>query len=206
MPRPANEEHLGILGPLIRAVPGERITVYFKNNVNFGVGLQPSGLLPLPRLTPAADGSNATTANWDAERALAFASAAAPGATVVYEWIVPPEAAPAADEPDTKLWLYRSALYSDGSDNAGLLGPILVGRSGGAVGGAPPPSGRDIVTVMHVMHEDASPYADANLAGRDAAKLKLADEEQLAESLGKRAINGFIYCNVPQLEMTQGER
>ena len=197
-------DHLGLLGPLIRVTPGERLTVYFKNNAAFAAGIQPGGLLPLARLLPgAADGARQTT--WDAARALPFASGVAPGGEAVYEWIVPPEAGPAADEPDTKLWLYRSALYPDGSDNAGLVGPILVSRAGSPPGGAAP-AGRDIVTVMENLNEGASPLREANLAGRDAAALGLADEAELDANLVMHAVNGYIFCGLPGLEMTQGER
>lgn len=56
-----------------------------------------------------------------------------------------------------------------------------------------------------ILDENSSPLLDANLAGRTAADLGVT-EDGFAEANLKHAVNGFIYCNTPGLEMTQGER
>lgn len=43
-PRSAEEEHLGILGPVIRAAVGDRIIVHFKNNTRFPASIHPHGV------------------------------------------------------------------------------------------------------------------------------------------------------------------
>jgi hephaestin len=55
------------------------------------------------------------------------------------------------------------------------------------------------------LDENSSPLLDANLAGRTAAQLGVT-EDGFAEANLKHAINGFVYCNTPGLEMMQGER
>ncbi len=39
------EEHLGILGPIIRAEVGDRIVVHFKNETSFEQTIHPHGVL-----------------------------------------------------------------------------------------------------------------------------------------------------------------
>jgi FtsP/CotA-like multicopper oxidase with cupredoxin domain len=43
-PRPAEWEHLGILGPLIRAEVGDTIRIFFKNNTKIICSMHPHGL------------------------------------------------------------------------------------------------------------------------------------------------------------------
>ena len=73
--------------------------------------------------------------------------------------------------------------------------------------GAPlvPESSRDIITLMQVINEGASPLFAANLGRRSLEQLGFANDEELDESLLKHAINGYLYCNTPNLTMRQGE-
>ena len=43
-PRPSEWEHLGILGPLLRAEVGDTIRIVYRNNVPFPTGLHPHGV------------------------------------------------------------------------------------------------------------------------------------------------------------------
>ena len=158
------------------------------NRINIPLNMEPAGLTivtssedSLPNGSPLGD-------------------VADPGGSAVYHWHVPSEAAPSEGEADTKMWLYRSSVYPEKSDNAGLLGPILITREGADLS-----SGRDIITVMQIIDEYASPYFEENLGGRDAASLGVSETE-LEESLLKHAINGYVFCNGPGLNMTQGEK
>src|SRR5215472_15490789 len=46
-PRPKEWEHLGFLGPLLRAEVGDTIQVVFKNNLRFPVSMHPHGVFYL---------------------------------------------------------------------------------------------------------------------------------------------------------------
>lgn len=183
---PAEEVHLGLLGPLIRATPGDEIQVTLKNNINIDLLLEPQGLIPLnPENAPSPLGPIAV-----------------PGKTATYTWQVPPEAAPGPDDADTKLYLYRSVVYPEASDNAGLIGPILVSRQGAP---AKPEQGRDIITLMQILDENVSPYFNENMGNNTYEDLGLESKAALEESLLKHSINGYVFCNIPALNMTQGE-
>ena len=43
--RPAEEEHLALMGPIIRAEVGDRVVVHLQNKLPFAVNFEPQGLL-----------------------------------------------------------------------------------------------------------------------------------------------------------------
>ncbi|KAL4440358.1 hypothetical protein ABPG75_003359 [Micractinium tetrahymenae] len=195
-PKSADEEHTGLLGPVIRAAVGQVLTVVFKNNLGFPVNLQPAGLEAY--LPP---GSNASA---DADALLS--PAAQPNATVTYRFLVPAAAGPSPNEPAAKLWLYRSTVDLVYHASAGLIGPMLISNTPEVnTGDVASGQERDIITVLQIIDEGTSPFLDANLANRTAAQLGVTDAG-LAESFLKHAINGYIFCNAPGMVMTQGER
>jgi hypothetical protein len=54
-----------------------------------------------------------------------------------------------------------------------------------------------------VFSEESSPFYEANAA---AAELGQLDEDDRLEGNRKYSINGYLYCNIPGLNMTMGER
>ena len=182
--RPPEDQHLGLLGPLLRVAPGDTVSILLDNRLDFPINIEPSGLIELPQ---------------DGDKEHDGSPVAEPGSTVSYHWEVPAVAGPSEGEPDTKLWLYRSTIYPERSDNAGLFGPILVSRPGADIS-----TGRDIITAMQVIDEGASPLLAQNMQGRTAQDLGI-NEEQLQESLQKHVVNGYVFCNLPGLNITQGD-
>ena len=183
----ANDEvHLGILGPLIRATPGDIIEITLKNDLDFDLLLDPQGLVPISVK----------------EHPSPLGPVAHPGKTVKYVWYVPQEASPGPEGPETNLLLYHSVVYSEASDNAGLIGPILVSREGAP---AEPEEGRDVITMLQIFNENVSPFYEENLGSRTYSSVGLDSEQALEESLMKHTVNGYIFCNVPGINMTLGE-
>lgn len=115
VPKGPEEVHTGLLGPIMRALANQTLTVHLRNLLPFPVNLEPAGLQPL-----------------EAERDGDHVPATAPGQTRTYRFFVPPAAGPAEDEPSAKLWLYRSTTDLAGHANAGLVGPILIRCGHGA--------------------------------------------------------------------------
>jgi hephaestin len=95
-PRPAEDEHLGILGPLMRASVGQVLTVVLRNNLPFPVNLLPAGVQP-------ADAAGAA----DGAAAAALSPEVQPGQEATYRFVVPASIGPSELEPSAKLWLYR---------------------------------------------------------------------------------------------------
>src|SRR5215471_19016928 len=76
-PRPKEWEHLGFLGPLLRAEVGDTIQVVFKNNLRFPVSMHPHGVFYQK------DSEGAPYHDGDPSE-----KAVAPGATYTYTWRV----------------------------------------------------------------------------------------------------------------------
>src|SRR5437016_608536 len=94
-PRPPEWEHLGILGPLIRAEVGDVVKVFFKNNTK------------IPYLTMHPHGLEYTK---DSEGAMYAGSGSQgshvePGKTCAYTWLVPERAGPGPMDPSSILWM-----------------------------------------------------------------------------------------------------
>lgn len=93
-PRPPEWEHLGLLGPVIRAAVGDTVKVIFKNNTKIFCSVHPHGLAYEKESEGALynDGSSALAKRGDA---------VPPGQTYTYTWTVPERAGPADGDPSS---------------------------------------------------------------------------------------------------------
>jgi FtsP/CotA-like multicopper oxidase with cupredoxin domain len=201
-PRPPEWRHLGTLGPLIRAEVGDTIVVHFKNTTRIPVSVHPHGVFyeKDSEGAPYNDGTSGTDKADDA---------VPPGGAHTYTWQVPERAGPGPNDPSTILWMYHSHVDEPGDTNAGLIGPIIVGREGSlGPDGTPTDVDREFVTMFTVFDENASPYLlDANIQRYAGVPSSVKPEdEEFEESNLMHSINGFVYGNLPGLDMNQGER
>lgn len=200
-PVPAAWRHLGTLGPVLRAEVGDTIVVHFKNKARFPFSVHPHGVFyeKDSEGAPYDDGTGGTDKADDA---------VPPGGTHTYTWLVPERAGPGPMDPSTILWMYHSHVDEPADTNAGLIGPIIVGREGSlSADGTPADVDRELVTMFTVFDENASLYLDANIerfAGVPQSVKR--DDEDFVESNLMHSINGFVYGNLPGLEMKLGER
>jgi manganese oxidase len=199
-PRPLEWEHLGILGPLIRAEVGDTIKVVFKNNGTRPYSIHPHGVF----YEKASEG-----AKYD--DGAGQQSTAAPGATHTYTWPVPERAGPAHGEGSSIVWMYHSHVEEEKDVNAGLIGPLIVTARGQArPDGSPKDVDREFVTGFMEMDENNSWHFEDNIktyGGKDT-KVKVMDNFADPIYLGnlKENINGFIYGNTPPIMMRKDER
>ena len=99
-PRPPEWEHLGILGPLIRAEVGDTIEVFFKNNTKLTCSMHPHGL------SYAKDSEGAMYQDGTPEVARRD-DMVPPGGSYTYRWRVPERAGPAPGDGSSVLWMYH---------------------------------------------------------------------------------------------------
>ncbi len=92
-PRAPEEESLGILGPTIRAEVGDRITVVFRNNTRFPVGIHPHGVF----YGKASEGAHYVTGAGGAPESGAHVK---PKGEYTYHWDVPERAGPGPSDPE----------------------------------------------------------------------------------------------------------
>ncbi len=200
-PVPPQWQHLGTLGPLIRAEVGDTIVVHFKNNTRFTFSVHPHGVFYLKDSegAPYNDGTSGANKNDDA---------VPPGGTHTYNWPVPARAGPGPGDPSSILWMYHSHVNEPGDTNAGLIGPIIItGRGESRADGTPRDVDREFVTMFTVFDENSSPYLDYNIqtyTGQPATVKP--DDEEFVESNLMHSINGYVFGNLPGLTMKVGER
>jgi len=188
-PRDARWQHLGMLGPLIRASVGDTIEVVFRNNTHRLVSVHPHGVFytKANEGTPYADGTSGANKADDA---------IAPGSTYTYRWTVPESAGPTMHDGTSVMWMYHSHIDEPRDVNAGLLGPIIITARGKArADGSPTDVDREFVATFFIVDENESPYT----------KRRPEDAEYVESNL-KHAINGYLYGNLPGLTMKRGER
>ncbi|HET7855846.1 MAG TPA: multicopper oxidase domain-containing protein [Gaiellaceae bacterium] len=200
-PRPPEWEHLGTLGPVIRAEVGDTIVVHFKNSTRFPVSAHPHGVF----YEKDSEGAPYNDGTSGADKA---DDAVPPGGAHTYTWEVPERAGPGPNDPSTILWMYHSHTDEPADTNAGLIGPIIVGREGSLdADGKPTDVDRELVTMFTVFDENASPYLDANIQAYAGVPQSVdPEDEEFEESNLMHSINGFVYGNLPGLEMNEGEQ
>lgn len=209
-PRGPVEESLGILGPIIHAEVGDTITVVFRNNTRFPVGIHPHGVF----YAKASEGAHYMTgaaANGHEHDNSAMPETGAhvtPKGQYTYHWDVPERAGPGPSDPSSVVWLYHAHDHEGVDVYAGLVGAIIVTRSGSAKpDGTPKDVDREFVALFMIIDENMSPYLDANIH-RFAGSPKTVDKKdaEFKESNKKHAINGFLFGNLDGLTMRRGER
>ncbi len=197
--RPQEWEHLGILGPVIRASVGDTIKVIFKNNtVDKTLTMHPHGLSydKASEGSPYNDGTSGKDKLDDGVR---------PGETYTYTWDVPESAGPGPDDPDSIVWLYHSHTDEPADTNAGLIGTLIISRKDRAwPDGRPKDVDREFVTLFKIFDENASLYLRENMAA--FAPEAEMDDEDFIESNLMHSMNGYVYDNLPGLVINQGEK
>jgi FtsP/CotA-like multicopper oxidase with cupredoxin domain len=199
-PRSPEWEHLGILGPVIRANVGDTVKVVFRNKTaDLRTSIHAHGVfyrkdsegVPYHDDSPPADQQD---------------DAIPPGGTWTYTWEVPERAGPGPRDPSSIVWLYHSHVDETRDTNTGLIGPIIISRRGELL-----PDGklrgvdREFVVLFNVFDENESLYLDRNIAEFAPAAADKRDDEAFEESNRMHAMNGYVYDNIPGLRMKVGE-
>src|SRR6185369_12934953 len=118
-------QHLGSLGPVIRAEVGDTIKVVFMNKTQSGRSytVHPHGVFydKSNEGAPYVSGDpNAFTAGNDV----------APGSSHTYTWEVPERAGPGPADGNSVMWMYHSHVNEPQDENTGLIGPMIVYKKG----------------------------------------------------------------------------
>ncbi|XP_056329240.1 hephaestin-like protein 1a [Danio aesculapii] len=188
-----SDVHLGILGPVIRAETGDVIIVTFLNKARKHYSIQPHGL-HYEKVYEGAmyvDGSRKASVG--------------PGEKFTYHWRV--IEGPSADDPPCISYLYYSAVDPVRDSNSGLFGPIQVCKKG-----VLDRSGHQHAeTIQHeffllfsVMDENESWYLEDNIKTFGSQDVD-PNNDEFQESNKMHAVNGYMYGNLPGLDLCNGE-
>jgi len=214
-PRTPEWEHLGMLGPVLRAEVGDTIRVVFCNHASQPYSMHPHGVFYDKGSEGAvyADGSKAS----EKENSIV-----PPGQTHVYLWQVPDRAGPGPRDPSSIVWLYHSHAEEARDVASGLVGAIVVTARGMADDqGKPKDVDREFVSLFMIVDENRSWYLNHNIEtytsdpkGVDRLEQTSTDQDGMYHDYGagfvnanqKATINGYIYGNTPGMTMKKGER
>mmetsp|Transcript_13022 Transcript_13022/g.21321 ORF Transcript_13022/g.21321 Transcript_13022/m.21321 type:complete len:1121 (+) Transcript_13022:111-3473(+) len=178
-------EHLGAVGPVIRAEVGDTIVVTFKN-----MATRPYSIAARGVLTRSADNT----------------SPVQPNEVRTYTWFVPERSGPANGDASSVYWSYRSEV-ADNDIYAGLYGPLIITAAGKArPDGTPKDVDREFILHLFVSNENLSPYLNHNIQTYCTNQSAVRIPDEFAESNMMHTVNGYVYANVLGLKMTMGER
>lgn len=198
VPRPAAEQYLGFLGPVIRAQVGDTVHLTFRNNCSFPASVHPHGVFYQKKDEGAQynDGRSAADKAGDA---------VAPHQQYDYTWQVPERAGPGPMDGSSVMWMYHSHTDEAPDVYSGLIGPMEITARGKArPDGSPHDVDREFFSLFMVMDENQSHYLEAERT--KLASPPAADDADFQESNKMHSINGYLYANGPTMTMRQGQR
>jgi manganese oxidase len=202
-PRPPEWEHLGILGPLIRAEVGDVVKIVFKNNTGLVFTMHPHGLA----YDKESEGAYYSEAGGEPPDNTRKGNAVARGEVFTYTWTVPERAGPGPGDMSSVLWMYHSHFIESRDMNSGLLGPIIVTRKGSTKpDGTPKDVDREFVVAFAVFEESASGYFMLNIVRDQKYPNATIKDPNFTKTLEYYTMNGFIKGTMPLLTMKKGER
>ncbi|XP_056419522.1 ceruloplasmin-like [Hyla sarda] len=201
------EDHLGLLGPIIWAEVGDMIKVTFKNNASRPYSIQAHGVSYKKCMEGAVyETGNVSKANLTTEEPdqVSEANRVEPGDTFTYEWHVPYRVGPALHDINCIPWLYYSSVDVVRDPYSGLVGPLLVCLS--LSQGKPTDVDRNLFIMPTVFDENKSWYLDENIL-RITDNPQNVDKEDpdFQESNMMHSINGYMYGNLAGLYMCEGD-
>ncbi|XP_030333639.1 coagulation factor V [Strigops habroptila] len=186
-------EHLGILGPVIRAEVDDVILVHFKNLASRPYSLHAHGLF----YEKSSEGSI-----YDDESTAWFKEddQVQPNNSYIYVWYANRRSGPVQSGAACRSWIYYSDLNMEKDIHSGLIGPILICQKGTfSKSNNNRTSTRDFFLLFMVFDEEKSWYFDRR-SGRPCSE-KTQERQQCHKFY---AINGITY-NLQGLRMYEGE-
>ncbi|XP_027753564.1 coagulation factor V [Empidonax traillii] len=186
-------EHLGILGPVIRAEVDDVILVHFKNLASRPYSLHAHGLL----YEKSSEGSI-----YDDESTAWFKEddEIQPNNSYIYVWYANRRSGPVQSGAACRSWIYYSDLNLEKDIHSGLIGPILICQKGTfSKSNSSRTSTRDFFLLFMVFDEEKSWYFDKQ------SRRPCSEKTQGMQQCHKfYAINGITY-SLQGLRMYEGE-
>ncbi|KAM6154284.1 coagulation factor V [Erethizon dorsatum] len=191
-PRGEYEEHLSLLGPIIRAEVGDVIQVHFKNLASRPYSLHAHGLA-------YEKSSEGKTYEDDSPEWFKDDNAVQPNSSYTYVWHATDRSGPENTGSACRAWAYYSAVNPEKDIHSGLIGPLLICRKGTLHKQSNMPVDmREFVLLFMIFDEKKSWYY-----GKYKRTWK-PESSEVKNSHEFHAINGMIY-NLPGLKMYEQE-
>uniref|UniRef100_A0A4W4GG06 ferroxidase n=1 Tax=Electrophorus electricus TaxID=8005 RepID=A0A4W4GG06_ELEEL len=179
------EQHLEILGPIIRAEVGDILQITFLNKASRPYSIQPHGVQAFPP---------------QAEPVL-------PGEEKHYCKSIPERSGPSASQPNCITFAYYSNVDFIKDTASGLIGPLVVCRKGTLNRARRRLDvDREFALIFLIFDENMSWYLEQNIKEYYNSSLPLIKNSEFQESNKMHGINGKVYGNLCGLDMQKGER
>ncbi|XP_033756941.1 hephaestin-like protein [Pecten maximus] len=206
--RTPEEEHLEILGPVIKAEIYDTIIVTFRNMASRPYSIHAHGVLYDQADEGILQGQPRDDAENTVDSGTGSGNQVYPGRTYAYTWRVPRRAGPAKDyrESNCVTWMYYSGVDTIKDMNTGLVGPIVVCRRGilSDDGRKRRDVDREFYLLFNVMDENESWLLSENIQKYGSNETNVNDP-QFKLSNQMNMINGKIYGNLHGLQMERDE-
>uniref|UniRef100_A0A8C6WAW2 Coagulation factor V n=1 Tax=Nannospalax galili TaxID=1026970 RepID=A0A8C6WAW2_NANGA len=191
-PQGEHEEHLGILGPVIRAEVDDVIQVRFKNLASRPYSLHAHGL-------SYEKSSEGKTYEDESPEWFKEDNAVQPNSSYTYVWHATERSGPENPGSACRAWAYYSAVNMEKDIHSGLIGPLLICQKGTLHKESNMPVDmREFVLLFMVFDEKKSWYYEKS---KRSWRSKSSEGQNSHEFY---AINGMIY-NLPGLRMYEQE-
>uniref|UniRef100_A0A8D0HH34 ferroxidase n=1 Tax=Sphenodon punctatus TaxID=8508 RepID=A0A8D0HH34_SPHPU len=185
---------LGFLGPVLRAQEEDTVIIHLKNFASRPYSLHPHGTF----YDKDSEGALYPDGTGGKSKADDFV---VPGANYTYSWTVRKEYSPTVADPRCLTWIYHSHIDTPKDISTGLIGPFLVCKKGTELAGCVV-----FALMFSIIDENLSWYLDENI-NMFCLEPSTVDkeEEDFKYSNKMHTINGFIFGNLPGLDMCAGD-
>ncbi|CAG5873623.1 unnamed protein product [Menidia menidia] len=187
--RHPDQQHLGIMGPIIKGEVGEQIVITFKNKASRPYSISPHGVKASGAHTPVA-----------------------PGHIIELTWDIPESSGPGITDPNCISYAYYSSVNFIKDLYSGLLGPLVICRPGTLKRGKGSERQRrdiakEFALLFMIYDENQSWYLDDNIKTYLGIDPEIfTPDEDFEESNLMHGINGKLYGNLHGLVMTRGQK
>uniref|UniRef100_A0A8D3CPB7 Coagulation factor VIII, procoagulant component n=1 Tax=Scophthalmus maximus TaxID=52904 RepID=A0A8D3CPB7_SCOMX len=184
IPRGELQEHLGIMGPFIRAEINDLVTVIFKNKASRPYSFHLQGVY---------DRSQGPVA---------------PGEVRTYNWRITRKQGPTDHEFDCKTGAYFSTVDKEKDLHSGLIGPLVICKPGTLrTPQNTQPDVQEFSLLFHTFDETKSWYLEENLRRHCAPPCQVNTEDPWYHISNKfSAINGYVAETLPGLLVAQHQQ
>ncbi|XP_007550435.1 coagulation factor VIII isoform X1 [Poecilia formosa] len=195
------EEHLGILGPVIRTEVNDLLTVTFKNNAKRPYSLHLHGVYDRSQhLSPAESSASSDIPG----------EPVPPGQTRTYNWKISKYQGPSDPEFNCKTGAYYSTVDKERDLHSGLVGPLVICKSGTLQTNRwqnnlkMHPDIQDFSLLFHTFDETKSWYHEENLLKHCSPPCQANTQDPWYHTSNKfAAINGYVAETLPGLVVAQ---
>ncbi|XP_029298113.1 LOW QUALITY PROTEIN: coagulation factor VIII [Cottoperca gobio] len=199
--RGESQEHLGIMGPFIRAEINDLLTVVFKNKASRPYSFHLQGVYD------RSQGAGLGQTHASSAPPGVPGEPVAPGEAKTYNWRITRKQGPTNTEFDCKTGAYYSTVDKEKDLNSGLIGPLVICKSGTLRNSQNTRRGvKEFALLFHTFDETKSWYLEESLQRYCAPPCQANTEDPWYHINNKfAAINGYVAETLPGLLIAQRE-